>query len=107
GLDYVSTDNSSTAVDVKPSVAGQNVQWTLNQDLDTGESAVVHFRVKVDESQFQPGEKINNKAVLHRVGSKDINSNTTTILVFNGKIKISKTDAETETALAGAEFDIL
>ncbi|UQB00806.1 DUF11 domain-containing protein [Pediococcus pentosaceus] len=101
GLDYVSTDNSSTAVDVKLSVAGQNVQWTLNQDLDTGESAVVHFRVKVDESQFQPGEKINNKAVLHRVGSKDINSNTTTILVFNGKIKISKTDAETETALAG------
>ncbi|MCL3859362.1 SpaA isopeptide-forming pilin-related protein [Pediococcus pentosaceus] len=107
GLSYVSTDASSVAVSLKPTIEGQNVKWSLSKSLDTGESAIIHFRVKVDESKFQPGQEIHNQAILHRTGSKDLSSNATTVLVFNGKIKINKTDAKTGKELAGAKFDII
>ncbi|MCT3025467.1 LPXTG cell wall anchor domain-containing protein [Pediococcus pentosaceus] len=107
GLSYVSTNSNSSNVDLTPDVNGNSVSWRINKELVSGESAVVHFRVKVDENKFKSGDKIDNTAVLHRQGSKDLTSNTSSVYTYNGKIKIIKTDADTGSKLAGAEFDVL
>ncbi|AHA04338.1 SpaA isopeptide-forming pilin-related protein [Pediococcus pentosaceus] len=107
GLSYVSTNSNSSNVDLTPDVNGNSVSWRINKELVSGESAVVHFRVKVDENKFKSGDKIDNTAVLHRQGSKDLTSNTSSVYTYNGKIKIIKTDADTGSKLAGAEFDFL
>jgi LPXTG-motif cell wall-anchored protein len=107
GLSYVSTNSNSSNVDLTPDVNGNSVSWRINKELVSGESAVVHFRVKVDENKFKSGDKIGNTAVLHRQGGKDLTSNTSSVYTYNGKIKIIKTDADTGSKLAGAEFDVL
>jgi LPXTG-motif cell wall-anchored protein len=107
GLTYVSTEADSNNIDPTPTVNGQSVTWKITKDLNTGESATIHFKVKVDEGNFSNGDEIDNEAILHRSGSKDIRTNTSSVYVYNGKIKINKTDADTGAALASAEFDIL
>jgi LPXTG-motif cell wall-anchored protein len=107
GLSYVSTNSNSSNVDLTPDVNGNSVSWRINKELVSGESAVVHFRVKVEENKFKSGDKIDNTAVLHRQGGKDLTSNTSSVYTYNGKIKIIKTDADTGSKLAGAEFDVL
>ncbi len=107
GLTYDSTGNDSININTSPLVNGNNVTWATSKKLETGESAVIKFRVKVDEVVFKNGDNIDNTAVLHRDGARDISTNTSSVYVYNGRIKILKTDFETGNALAGAEFDIL
>lgn len=106
GLSYQS-DKGSTGVDTTPSINGQSVTWKLTNELKSGESAVIKFRVNVDDTKFHDGDKIENTAILHRDNRKDISTTTSTVYVFDGKIKINKTDADNGSKLAGAEFDII
>lgn len=95
GLTYDSTGNDSININTSPLVNGNNVTWATSKKLETGESAVIKFRVKVDEAVFKNGDNIDNTAVLHRDGARDISTNTSSVYVYNGRIKILKTDFET------------
>lgn len=87
GLTYDSTGNDSININTSPLVNGNNITWETSKKLETGESALIKFRVKVDEAVFKNGDNINNTAVLHRDSVRDISSNTSSVYIYNGRIK--------------------
>lgn len=84
---------------------GKLLTLVTKKEISKDTPQKVSFLVEIDES-LQVGDQFTNVGILHINGS-DLNTNSATTVVYDGRVQIIKVDEETGERLSGATFDIL
>lgn len=82
-----------------------NVSYTLNEDIKTGDSRVIKMKVKFENSKGGIGDEIKNRASYSYAGSTIYSNDATTLL--NGSAVLKKVDSKSGQALEGAVFKLV
>ncbi len=99
------TSIDSEYFDYKVSEDGKLLTLVTKKEISKDTPQKISFLVEIDES-LQIGDQFTNVGYLH-ISDTELNTNSATTVVYDGRVQIVKVDEETGERLPGATFDIL